>query len=154
MNAATPTSTTDTDGAPDGGPERTGSTITITGWSEWAEQLFGAAEGTPTLTRTSVRSTYAGDITGESVSEGVMVYLPDGTARYTGLERITGTIGGRSGSVVVEARGVFAEGTATTTLTVVPGSGSGELAGIRGSGGYVAGARAEVPGVRLDYSFE
>jgi hypothetical protein len=46
---------------------------------------------------------------------------------------ISGEIDGRPGSFVMEGRGTYDGTTATSTYTVIPGSGSGELAGITGS---------------------
>jgi hypothetical protein len=51
---------------------------------------------------------------------------------------MVGRLGGRSGSFVVETNGVYEGGEARTTWSVVPGSGTGELAGLRGEGGAVA----------------
>jgi hypothetical protein len=66
-----------------------------------------------------------------------MVY--DGAdATYAGYERVVGTLGGRSGSFVLRLAGGFEEGTARTTWTVVEGTGTGDLAGLEGEGGYVA----------------
>jgi hypothetical protein len=110
-------------------------TFKIAGWDEqpWAE-----AEGAPKLTHASVTATYRGDLEGEGTAGLLMLY--HGTdASYGGYERITGTLGGRPGSFVLRLEGGFEQGAARTTWTVAEGTGTGELAGLRGQGGYVAG---------------
>jgi Protein of unknown function (DUF3224) len=59
-------------------------------------------------------------------------------ASYVGYERVVGSLGGRSGSFVLRLAGGFEQGAASTDWTVVEGSGTGGLAGLRGEGGYVA----------------
>ncbi len=66
--------------------------------------------------------------------ESLMYYGADGNAVYLSLMEITGTVDGRTGSFVLEGRGEYDGGVASGTYTVVPGSGTGELAGITGEG--------------------
>jgi hypothetical protein len=109
-------------------------TFKIAGWDEqpWAE-----AEGAPKLTHARVTASYRGDLEGEGTAGLLMLY--DGTdASYRGYERVTGTLGGRSGSFVLRLEGGFEQGAARTTWTVAEGTGTGELAGLRGEGGYLA----------------
>lgn len=117
----------------------------------WDEAPYAETDGLPTLARATVRFAYHGDIEGESLSEGPMVYLDDSTASYTGLERVTGSVAGRSGSFVLRSSGVFADGAAQTRWEVVPGSGTGELRGLRGTGGYRATEGREGHHAYLDY---
>ena len=103
----------------------------------WDEQPFAELEGAPKLTQARVITTYTGDLDGEGASTLVMAY--DGAdASYAGYERVVGSLGGRSGSFVLRLAGGFEQGAARTDWTVVDGSGTGELAGLRGEGGYVA----------------
>jgi hypothetical protein len=124
----------------------------IRSWDEkpWLEP----GDGTK-LTRASVTKTYRGDIVGEASSETLMCYHADGSAAFTGFERVTATIGGRRGSFVLQAGGTYRNGTATCECSVVPGSGSGELAGLLGEAHYVA-THADYPNVPLtmDYRFD
>ena len=48
------------------------------------------------------------------------------------IERIAGTLDGRRGSFLTQHNGILDRGQATLALTVVPDSGTGELAGLRG----------------------
>jgi Protein of unknown function (DUF3224) len=103
----------------------------------WDERPFAELEGAPKLTQARVTTTYGGDLDGEGTSTLVMAY--DGAdASYAGYERVVGSLGGRSGSFVLRLAGGFEQGAARTDWTVVEGSGTGELAGLQGEGGYVA----------------
>ena len=109
-------------------------TFTIKGWDEqpWAE-----ADEAPKLTHARVTCAYHGDLEGEGTS-GLLMLYDQADATYAGYERVVGSLGGRSGSFVLRLAGGFADGAATTTWTVAEGTGTGELAGLRGEGGYVA----------------
>jgi hypothetical protein len=119
--------------------------------TSWEEEPYDEEE--PKLVRCRIRCGYEGDMRGESSWEVLMVYGTDGTASYVGLERFTGTVGGRSGSVVLRQTGMFDGSVSRTTWTVLPGSGTGELRDLRGEGGYSATEGRHVPEARLNYSF-
>jgi hypothetical protein len=55
-----------------------------------------------------------------------------GSAGYVAIERVTGTLQGRSGSFVFQHSGTMDQGAQRLSITVVPGSGTGALAGISG----------------------
>jgi len=119
----------------------------------WDEKPYNEMNGLPKLTRASVTKTYHGDITGEGKLEGLSMYREDGSASFVGMERVVGSIGGRSGSFVFQHAGTFKDGVATVTLTVVPGSGTGDLRGLRGEGGFSVGHQPPYS-MTLDYDFE
>lgn len=102
----------------------------------WDEKPFDEAVGVAKLTKASVAKEYSGDVEGSSATEWLMVYHPDKSAVFVGLERIKGTIGGRRGSLVLQHVGKFEDDVAKATLTVV--SGTDELKGATGSGELVA----------------
>lgn len=112
----------------------------------WDEQPY--ADGDPKLTQTEARKTFTGGIEGEATVRYLMVYRPDGTTPITGLERVIGRIGERSGSFVLQHTGMDEGGVATVTCEVVPGSGTGELAGLRGTGTFSAKA------MRVEFTFD
>lgn len=56
-----------------------------------------------------------------------------GSAAYVAIERITGTLNGRSGSFTAVHRGVMTRGTPEQLVTIVPDSGTGDLLGIAGT---------------------
>ena len=55
-----------------------------------------------------------------------------GSAAYVAIERISGTLDGRRGSFMAQHSGTLDRGQPTLALGVVPDSGTGELAGLRG----------------------
>src|SRR3954451_24872608 len=90
------------------------------------------------LTRASVEQAFSGDIEGDGSVEWLMCYREDKTADFVGLQRVSGQIGDRSGSVVLQTVGTFDGTEARGEWTVVPGSGSGDLRGLTGKGGFTA----------------
>ena len=56
-----------------------------------------------------------------------------GSAGYVAIEHFTGSVGGRSGSFVLQHSGVMNKGDGQLTVTIVPDSGTGELVGISGT---------------------
>jgi len=125
-------------------------TFTIESWNE---KPYDEMAGTPKLTRATVTKSYQGDIEGEGKVEYLMMYRTDGSASCMGLERVTGSVGGRSGSFVLQHSGTFEGGVAKVTLTVVPGSGTGDLRGLKGEGGFSVGHQPPYT-MTLDYGFE
>jgi hypothetical protein len=116
----------------------------------WDEKPWGEGQDLPRLTRASVTKTFTGDIEGEGQVEYLMMYRSDGTAVVVGLERVVGRIGGKAGSFVLQRTGVFEDGQAKESYSVVPGSATGELLGLRGEGRSAVGHGMEHP-FTLDY---
>jgi len=100
-----------------------------------------------------VTKTFTGDIAGESHVEYLMMYRADGTAAFVGLERITGRLVEKAGSFVLQRTGVFENGTAKENYSVVSGSGTGELRGLRGEGTSAVGHGRE-HSMTLNYEIE
>lgn len=78
--------------------------------------------------------TFTGDL--EATSKGHMLAFNTsvkGSAGYVAMEQVTGTLGGRKGTFVLQHSGTMTRGAPSLTLTVVPDSGTGELAGLTGS---------------------
>ena len=123
------------------------------GLKSWDEKPFNEIEGAPKLTRASVNKSYQGDIEGEGQVEYLMMYRSAGSASFMGLERVTGSVGGRSGSFVLQHSGTFEDGVAKVRLSVVPGSGTDDLRGMKGEGGFNAGHQPPYA-MTLDYGFE
>jgi hypothetical protein len=123
------------------------------GLESWDEKTYNELEEAPKLTRVSATKSYKGDIEGEGKLEYLMMYRTAGSATFMGLERVTGRVGGRSGSFVLEHTGTFDDGIAKVTLSVVPGSGTGDLRGMRGEGGFSAGHQPPYA-MTLQYGFE
>ncbi len=119
----------------------------------WDEKPYDEFDGGRKLTRASVKKSFQGDIAGESTVEYLMMYREDGSANFVGMEHVTGRLGDRSGSFVLEHRGTFENGVAKATWFVIPGSGTGALRGLRGEGSSVLEHGQEYM-FALDYDFE
>jgi hypothetical protein len=105
--------------------------------ASWEENAYGEAEGTPKTSKASIKYSYEGDISGESSVEMLMVYVGE-EAEYVGLERVSATLGGRKGTFVTSGVGGFKGGVASSSWKIVPGSGTGDLDGLSGSGTFEA----------------
>lgn len=104
----------------------------------WDEQPIHEVEGLSKLARVTARLSYKGDIEGLGVVEYLMTYHDDQSATFIGLERIQGGLAGYTGSFVLQHSGIYKDGSAKSSFTVVPGSGSDKLAGLSGHGEYAA----------------
>jgi len=110
-------------------------TFKLTGWEEATyEELGGASK----LTRARIDQAFSGGIEAAGSSQSLMFYRADGTAAIVGLQRMTGQVDGYSGSFMLQTDGSYDGGEARTRWLVVPGSGTGELQGLRGEGTAVA----------------
>ena len=118
----------------------------------WDEKPYDEIGGQAKLTRATVTQSFQGVIEGEGSVEYLMAYREDGTATYVGLQRITGKVGGRSGSFVLQLAGTYENGVAKAGWFVVTGSGTGDLSTLRGGGGFEASHGPEGT-VTLDYDF-
>ena len=118
----------------------------------WDEKPYSEGDGLPKLTKASVEKTFTGDLEGEGHVEYLMMYRSDGTAAFVGLERITGRIGAKTGTFVLQRIGVFENGEAKENYSVVPGSGTGDLTGLKGEGDSAVGHGMEHP-FELSYEF-
>jgi hypothetical protein len=124
-------------------------TFTVASWEEDTFQDLAGQE--EKLTKARMGFQLSGDLAGDLVSDTLMYYGEDGTAEYTGLQRFTGQIAGRSGTCVMIAGGGYNGGEARSTWRIIPGSGSGALAGLEGSGTSVAAAGQPGGTYSLDY---
>lgn len=116
----------------------------------WDEKPYSEGEELPRLTRASVTKTFTGDIEGEGQVEYLMMYRSDSSATFVGLERVSGRIGAKTGTFVLQRIGVFESGQAKESYSVIPGSATGELRGLQGDGSSAVGHGAEHP-FTLDY---
>jgi hypothetical protein len=119
----------------------------------WDEKPYGEGQDLPRLTRATVTKTFTGDVAGEGHVEYLMMYRGDGSATFVGLERVVGHVAGKSGSFVLQRTGEFENGVAKESYFVVPGSGTGELRGLRGEGASAVGHGAEHP-LTLNYELD
>lgn len=106
-------------------------TFQVTGWDESTITQY---EGDSKLTRARITQAFAGGLAAAGPWEGTMFYRADGTAQYTGLQRLEGDLDGRAGTFVLRSDGEYDGQVASNTWTVVPGSGTGALEGLTGEG--------------------
>ena len=107
----------------------------------------------PTLVRIHVEEDFSGDIEGSGVVEFLQAQMADDDACFVGIERVKGRIASRAGTFLLQDQGTLKGTTVSGEWFVVPGSGTGELSGLRGEGSFTAqlGQGADIT---LDYWFE
>jgi hypothetical protein len=105
------------------------------------------------LFRATVQRRFQGDLTGESVAEVLICRsAPDGIG-YVATDRFTGRLGDRSGGFVFQHGGPIERGVLRSFGYVVPGSGTGDLRGLRGDATIAVTPAAEHT-LTIDYDFE
>jgi hypothetical protein len=121
-------------------------TFDIAGWDE---DTYAEFVGDRKLTQAEVSQTFTGDIQGEGSVRWQMAYRPDRTADWIGMQQVTGTLAGRSGTFVLQSAGTFDGSKTAGEWRVVAGSGTDDLEGLSGAG------TMEAPiGVTGFYSFD
>ena len=110
----------------------------------WEESPFDEVVGPPKLTRALVTKAYAGEIEGSSTTEWLMAYAEDGSATFVGLERLTGQIGDRDGTLVLQHLGSYVDGAAKAKLIVIEGANAGRLKSATGEGHFLANPSGSV----------
>lgn len=87
----------------------------------------------PSLGRFIAEKQLHGDLEGTSKGQMLSAGNPASSGAYVAIEKVTGTLQGRSGSFVLQHRGIMTKGVPDLTITVVPDSGTGQLTGIAGT---------------------
>ena len=107
----------------------------------------------PALMEIRISETFTGDIDGESTVRALQVLRDDRSASMVSVQRFTGKLGGRQGTFVLQGSELVENGKIKATWFVVPGSGTGDLSGLRGEGGFEGGFGQGSDGT-LDYWFD
>jgi len=107
----------------------------ITGWDQ---DIYCDLPDGGKLARAHATHEVTGDIQGIGEVHRVMCYRRDGTAHFVGMQHLTGTIAGHTGSVVMRTVGDYDGSKAKGVWSVITGSGTGALANLRGQGDFVA----------------
>ncbi len=107
----------------------------------------------PALIEIRRSETFAGDIDGESPVRAFEVLRDDKSACLVSLQRFSGRLDGREGTFVLQGSETVENGKSKATWFVVPGSGTGDLSGLRGEGGF-EGEFGKGSDGTLDYWFE
>jgi hypothetical protein len=120
------------------GAARHHSSIEVIGYEKFD---IGSHDDGSVLVSTVLTERFSGAIEGIGVADHIRLLHPDGTGISTGIERIEGSVNGRTGSFILTAYGRNHSATKVSgTWTVQPGSGTAELTGLRGRGNYTATA--------------
>jgi hypothetical protein len=94
--------------------------------------------------RMSIAKRFQGDL--DATSEGEMLAVRtayEGSAGYVAMEKVTGILGGRKGTFVLQHSGTMNRGAPHLSVTVVPDSGTGELTGLSGGMSITIGPKGE-----------
>ena len=100
--------------------------------NSWDEKTWLEGEDGRKLTRVEAGSVYEGAMRGEGTATWLLSYNPDGTGSAPGLERFAGEVDGRPGGFVMQHASGFDDKAVRDAFSICPGSGTGDLAGIRG----------------------
>lgn len=104
----------------------------------------------PSFARFTLDKKYHGDLEGTATGEMLSAGNPSsGNAGYVALEKVTGNLQGHTGSFVLQHSAAMNANVPHMTITVVPGSGTGELEGISGTLTITFG-----PGGKHNYDLE
>jgi hypothetical protein len=107
----------------------------------------------PALTEIHIVETFSGDIDGESTVRALVLQRDDKSASQVSMQRFSGKLAGRQGAFVLQGSEIVKDGKIKATWFVVPGSGTGDLSGLRGEGGFEGGF-GKGSDAWLDYWFE
>ena len=89
----------------------------------------------PTVGRMSIDKQYHGDLEGTGLGQmlaGMAAEVKD-SGSYVAIERVRGTLHGRTGTFALAHSGTMTRGAQSLTITVIPDTGTEELAGITGT---------------------
>ena len=121
--------------------------------SAWDEQPAAQYDDGSKITRAVVTLTEGADGVTSGTFESVMYYRADGTSHYVNVMHLDVELGGRSGSITLTGDGTYDGTTASGTSTIVPGSATGELAGITGTCSS-ASTHADYPFMPLTLTYD
>ena len=82
--------------------------------------------------RMTLTKTFHGGLSGTGEGEMLATMAPGQSGAYVAMERVRGVIDGRDGTFMLVHRGIMDRGAQELLITVVPGSGTGELTGLTG----------------------
>jgi hypothetical protein len=107
----------------------------------------------PALIEIRLSESFNGDIEGDSSVRALQVLRDDQSASLVSMQRFHGNLAGRQGTFVLQGSEVVENGKIKATWFVIPGSGTGDLFGLRGEGGFEGQVGRGSHGT-LDYWFE
>lgn len=105
---------------------------------DWQEDIWRDEPSPLKLTRVAAHGAVSGGFTGTARTYYLIAYVTAEKGPYTGYTQFIGTLNGKSGSFTLADTGIFEPASATTSWEIVEDSGTDELTGIRGRGGFKA----------------
>lgn len=124
-------------------------------FKDWEEHPVGPEGVFPRLARATVTNAFTGALTAPATAcTYTVAYTGDSTGTFTGMELVTGTVDGREGAFVLEERGTFDATGTHCRFTVLPGSGTGGLTGLGGSGSFTHRYGDTSVEYTFDYAFD
>lgn len=118
----------------------------------YEEESYDDRDGTA-LGRIRITRTFEGELEGQSSAELLTARTDAGSAAYVALDRIACRLGDRSGSFVLAHHGSVSAAGSANAASVVPDSGTDELAGLRGRGS-ISVDEDGTHRLELDYEFD
>ena len=101
--------------------------------TSWEQKPYDEPETGAKLLRADVKKTFQGEIEATSAAVLLMCQGENNGGGYVASERVSGRIGNRAGSFVIQHGGAMLGEDVTDSFGyIVPGSGTGELQGLRG----------------------
>lgn len=94
--------------------------------------------GGPKLVELHITEVFTGDVNGEGTVRFLQAQRADGSASYCGIELVVGTLEAKKGSFLLQDEGSLVGKDVKGTWFVIPDSGTGDLRGLRGEGGFQA----------------
>lgn len=106
---------------------------TARGTFEVALKQISGPEEAP-LGRMTIDKAFHGHLEGTSRGQMMSAFTEtQGSAGYVAIELVTGTLNGKTGTFLLQHNGLMTRGMGTLTINIIPDSGTGDLAGIRGT---------------------
>lgn len=112
--------------------------------TSWEQSTYDEPADAPALARATVKKVFRGEVDAESTAELLMCRPDEQSGGYIGSERIVGKVGDRAGSFVVQHGATQDGNTYDVYGRILPGSGTGELTGIRGTATFQHDANGAV----------
>jgi hypothetical protein len=83
--------------------------------------------------RMLIKKTYLGDMNGSGIGQMISKRTENGTAIYYAIEEFSGSVKGKNGGFTLVHKGHMSKESQSLDVTILEGSGSGELQNISGS---------------------
>lgn len=100
----------------------------------WDPVPYDESQESAKISQVTITKKFSGELEGEGAGRGMFCSCEDGSASYAVVERVTGRMGDREGTFVMQHGGIVKTGEVYSQFgDIVPGSGTGDFAGIGGT---------------------